>query len=70
MTQQRTPITEAASGRVGDDPPVTSAEDLAKMSPDQWQEYTRNMWQQVMPPVPEAPTTQATRTLADLMGPG
>jgi len=66
--KRRTPIHEVASGRVGDAPATTpTAEQLATMSPDERHEVANDFWQSVMPPVPEAPTTQPTRTIADLL---
>jgi len=64
MTQQRTPITEV----VGDSP--ATAEDISTMSVDEQHEVARVMWATLWPTVGAGPTTQATRTLADLMGPG
>ena len=66
--KMKTPIHEAASGRVGDAPATTpTAEQLAKMSPDQRHDAANDFWQSVMPPVGPAPTTQPIKTLADLL---
>lgn len=68
MSTMRTPISEGnPAGRPTGDVPATTPEELAAMSPAAWQEHSRNMWQQVLPPVPAAPTVQPRRTLADLI---
>ncbi len=64
---KRTPISEV-TGHTGDTPPATSPEELAAMSLDELHEYSRALWQSALPPVPEAPGVQTTRTISDLLG--
>jgi len=59
---------EERTGHTGDTPPATSPEELAAMSTDELHEYSRALWQSALPPVPEAPTTQAVKSLSDLLG--
>jgi len=68
MTQQRTPITEAASGRVGDAP--ATPEDLSSMSLDRQQDAANDFWLAKLPAPGPAPTEQPVKTLSDLLGPG
>jgi len=64
--KRRTPITEV-TGHTGDAPTAATAEDLAAMSPDERREVASDFWQTVLPPAGPAPTTQPTRTIADLL---
>ena len=57
---------EERTGRSGDTP--ATPEDLSAMTTDELHEYSRALWQSALPPVPEAPTTQAVKTIADLLG--
>jgi len=66
MTQQRTPISEV----VGDAPTAFTAEQLATMTTDQQQVAANDFWLATVPPPGPAPTTQAVKTLSDLLGPG
>jgi len=58
---------EERTARSGDTPPATSPEELAAMSLDELHEYSRTLWQSALPPVPEAPGVQTTRTISDLL---
>jgi len=65
--KRRTPITEAASGRVGDAPATPTAEDLAKMGLDQQQDAAADFWLATLPPPGPAPTEQPVKSIADLL---
>ncbi len=65
--RKRTAITEDVTGRVGDTPPATSPEELAAMTTDELHEYSRALWQATLPPVGPAPTTQAVKSMSDLL---
>lgn len=64
---KRTPITEDSTGRVGDAPATPTPEDLAKMSPDQRHDAANAWWLAALPPVGPAPTTQAVKSMSDLL---
>ncbi len=67
-SKRRTPIHEAASGRVGDAPATPTPEQLAAMTTDEQQDAATDFWLATLPPVPPAPTVQPVRTLSDLLG--
>jgi len=66
-TQRRTPIIEAASGRVGDAPATPTPEQLAAMTTDQQQDAATDFWLAALPAPGPAPTVQPVRTLSDLL---
>jgi len=58
---------EERTGHTGDTPPATSPEELAAMTTDEQQDAANSFWQATLPPPGPAPTTQPTRTIADLL---
>lgn len=67
LSNKRTPIHEAASGRVGDTPTTPTAEALAAMDERDAKDVATAFWQATLPPVGPAPTTQAVKSLSDLL---
>ncbi len=65
-TTQRTAITEV-TGHTGGVPAAPTPEQLAAMSLDERREAANAWWLATMPPAGPAPTTQPTRTIADLL---
>jgi hypothetical protein len=65
-TRRRTPITEV-TGHTGDTPPATSPEELAAMTTDEQQDAANAFWQATLPPPGPAPTTQAVKSMSDLL---
>jgi len=60
---QRTPITEV----IGDAPTTPTAEQLAAMTTDQQQDAATDFWLAALPAPGPAPTTQAVKSLSDLL---
>jgi len=58
---------EERTGRSGDAPTTPTAEQLAAMTTDQQQDAANAWWLSTLPPPGPAPTTQAVKSLSDLL---